>query len=128
MRHDGFLGHHFSLIALAKHGRHAGKHAGAQAHLAVVDAGAHAHGPAIGVDQRVHGLNEGDEFAAWQRVKADACRLALLYFVLKALRQSEIDKHCIDVFDVHHIRTVFQIITHVGGADAHRAVKRGHHL
>ena len=128
MRNHRFLRDHQGALTLAKNSRHPRKHAGAQSHLPVVNTATNTHRAAIGVDQWVHRLHHRREPLTRQCIKADHCRLAFFDLVLKALGQSEINKHGINVFDVHHVGAVFQVVTDIGRANAGDAVKRRKHL
>ncbi len=128
LRHDGFFGNDHGLVALAEHRIHAGEHARTQLLLTVVDAPPHTHRPAIGIDQRVHGLHRGSKGTAWQRIDRELRFLTGPDLGLKALWQTEVHQHRVGVFDVDHVGTVFEVVAHVDLAQTGDPVERGHDL
>ena len=108
-------------------GRDAGEHAGAQLQLAVVDAAADADRAAVGVHQRVDGLDHArcscgpgsastSTSAVWPRLDLG----------LEALGQAEVDEDRVQVLDVHDVGAVLEVVAHVDAADAGDAVERRH--
>jgi hypothetical protein len=110
LRDDRLFRNDFGAVPFTKHGGHARKHPGTQLHLSVVDAGANPYRTAVGIDQRIHGLNEGFKLAARQRVKVHHRLLTFAHLGLEALGQAEVHEHCLDVFDIDDVSTVFQVV------------------
>ena len=128
LRDDRFFGHHQRARAFAKDGGDAGKHTRSQAQTAVVDAGAHAHRAAVGIDQRVDGLHQRHELAPRQGVEVHIGALALANLRQEALGQPEVDEHRVDILDIDDVSAVLQVIARVHAANARHAVKGGHDL
>ena len=124
--HDGLLGHHQRLYRRAEHGRDARKHARAQRPAAVVQARAHGHRAAVGVDLRVDGEHLGREGLPGQRVELDARALARAQQRLVALGQAEVHDHAVDVLEVDDVRAVLEVVAHVHVAYARHPVERRH--
>ena len=128
LRNDGFFGDHQCVFTCPKNSIDPRKHAGPQLLIAVVDAGTHTDRAPTGLNQRVHRLNSRRERAAGQGIQSQLCFLASTHFGLKALWQTEIEQHRIDVFHVHHVRTVFQVVAHVDLLEARDAIKWRQHF
>ena len=128
LRDDGLFWNDQGVFARTEHRIDAGKHAWAQLLLAVVNATAHAHRASIGIDQRVHRLNDGAEGSARQRVDGQLGFLTGTDLGLKTLGQPEVKQHRIDVLDVDHVSAVLQVIAHVDLFEASDAVKWRQHL
>ena len=128
MRDDGFFGHDHGVFTRTKHRIDAGKHARAQLLLAVVDATAHPHRTAIGLNQGVHRLHDGGEWPAGQSVHGQLRSLSRPDLGLETLGQTEIQQHRIDVFDVDHVRAIFEVIADVDLAQTGDAIKRRQHF
>ena len=128
LRDDGLFGNDQGVCAGAEHRVDAGEHARAQLLLTVVDAAAHPHRAAIGLDQGVHRLNDGRERPARQSVHCQLGFLTRPNLGLETLRQTEVEQHGIDVFHVDHVGTIFEVIAHVDLLEAGDAIKWGQHL
>ena len=123
MRHNRLFRNHARVLTHAKHCIDPCKHAGSELQLAVVNTATYANRTAVGINQRVNGLNFCAVFAAWQCVHIEHRRLARFDLGLKPLRQSEVDKNRVNVFKVHDVCTVFEVVADVDLPDADNAVE-----
>ena len=123
--HDGFLRNDLGFLACAKHRAHARKHARAQLHAPVVNAGTHAQRATVGVNQGVYGLHHSLKFTARQGVHIDLGHLPTANLGLKAFGQAVVHEHGVNVFQVHHLGAILEVVAQVDLAYTHRAVKWG---
>ena len=128
LRNDGLFGDHQRVVTHPEHRVDPGKHAWTQLLLAVVDAPTNTHRAAIGLDQGVHRLHDGREGSTRQGVHRQLGLLTCTDLGLKALGQTEVDQHGIDVFDVDHVGAVLEVITHVDLLETGDTVKRRQHF
>ena len=128
LRNDRFLRNDQCIFARSKDGIDTGKHARAQLLLPIVNATANPHRAAIGFNQRVHRLDDRGERSPRQSIDCQLGFLTRTDLGLKTFRQPEIEQYGVDVLNVDHVCTIFQVITHIDLLEARDAIKRGQYL